>query len=88
MTLAIAKPQLDALEGSLASYFATDPAGQPLRLADGPYKGSAFFASDATYDALHTCNTWTAEILRAGGYPVSTAFVIFAHQVMAQARDL
>jgi uncharacterized protein (TIGR02117 family) len=86
--LAIAKPQLDALEGLLASYFATDPAGQPLRLADGPYKGSTFFASDATYDALHTCNTWTAEILRAGGYEVSTTLVIFAHQVMAQARDL
>jgi hypothetical protein len=88
VTLAIAKPQLDALEGSLAGYFATDGAGQPLRLADGPYPGSLFFASDATYDAFHTCNTWTAEMLRAGGYPVSTTLVIFAPQVMAEARRL
>jgi len=88
VTLAIAKPQLDTLEGSLASYFATDRAGKPLRIADGPYPGSVFFASDATYDALHTCNTWTAEILRAGSYPLSTTFVIFADQVMAKARDL
>jgi uncharacterized protein (TIGR02117 family) len=88
VTLAIGKPQLDALERYLASYFATDRAGQPLRLADGPYPGSLFFASDATYDALHTCNTWTAESLRAGGYPVSTTLVIFAPQVMAAARDL
>ena len=88
VTLAITKPRLDALEAFLASYFATDRAGRPLRLADGPYPGSLFFASDATYDAFHTCNTWTAETLRAGGYPVSTALVIFAPQVMAEARHL
>ena len=88
VTLAIAKPQLDALEAYLARYFAGDRTGQPLRLADGPYPGSLFFASDATYDALHTCNTWTSEILRAGGFPVSPTWVIFAPQVMAQARAL
>jgi len=88
VTLPIAKPQLHALEAFLASYFATDRAGHPLRLADGPYPGSLFFASDAAYDALHTCNTWTVESLRAGGYPVSTTLVIFAAQVMAEARKL
>jgi uncharacterized protein (TIGR02117 family) len=88
VTLPIAKPQLDALEAYLAGYFATGRAGQPLRLADGPYPGSLFFASDATYDALHTCNTWTSETLHAGGYRVSTTWVIFAPQVMAQARAL
>lgn len=87
VTLPIAKPRLDALEGFLAGYFASDRDGQPLRLADGPYPGSLFFATDATYDALYTCNTWTAEGLRAAGYPVST-FVIFAPQVMAEARAL
>ena len=88
VTLAIAKPQLEALESSVASYFATDRAGTPLRLADGPYPGSLFFASDATYDAFYTCNTWTAERLRAGGYAVSTTLMIFAPQVMAEARRL
>lgn len=88
VTLPIAKPQLDALETQLASFFTSDGAGEPLRLADGPYPGSLFFATDATYDAFHTCNTWTAEILRAGGYPVSTTLIIFAPQVMAEARRL
>lgn len=88
VTLAIAKPQLDALESSVASYFATDLTGRPLRLADGPYPGSLFYASDAIYDAFYTCNTWTAERLRAGGYAVSTTLVIFAPQVMAQAQRL
>lgn len=87
-TLPIGQPQLDALESFLASYFVGDGAGQPLRLADGPYPGSQFFASDATYDAFHTCNTWTAEGLRAAGYPVSSTFVIFAPQIMAEARRL
>lgn len=88
VTLAIAERQLDDLEAFLASYFVTDRAGQALRLADGPYPGSAFFASDATYDAFHTCNSWTAKSLRAAGYPVSTTLVIFAPQVMAEARRL
>ena len=88
VTLPIAKPQLDALENSVAAYFATDAAGLPLRLGDGPYPGSLFFASDAIYDAFYTCNTWTAERLRAAGYRVSTTLMIFAPQVMAQARRL
>jgi uncharacterized protein (TIGR02117 family) len=88
VTLAIAKPQLNALEEFLASYFASDRTGQIVRLADGPYPGSLFFASDATYDAFHTCNTWTAQGLRAAGYPVSSTLVIFAPQVMAAAHTL
>jgi uncharacterized protein (TIGR02117 family) len=87
-TLAITKPQLDALESFLARYFATDRAGKPLRLANGPYPGSLFFASDQTYDAFHTCNTWTAEGLRAAGFPVSRTLIIFAPQVMAEVRRL
>lgn len=88
VTLAIGRQQLAALEADLARYFATDGTGRPLRLADGPYPGSLFFASDATYDALHTCNTWTAGTLRAGGFAVSPTLVIFAHQVMVQVRGL
>ena len=88
VTLAITKPQLDALERFVASFFATDRAERPVRLADGPYEGSLFFASDATYDGFYTCNTWTAETLRAGGYAVSTTLVIFAPQVMAAAHRL
>ena len=57
--------------------------GSPTRLADGPYVGSAFYASPETYDALHTCNTWTALVLREGGLPMDT-HVLFADQVMRQ----
>ena len=55
--------------------------GSAVRLADGPYVGSVFYASRETYDAFHTCNTWTALVLRDGGLPMNT-HVLFAGQVM------
>jgi hypothetical protein len=45
-----------------------------------------FYAARDTYDALHTCNTWTAETLRAGGLPVPSAGVLFVGQVLGPAR--
>ncbi len=63
-------------------------AEQPRRIAVGPYPGSAFYAARGPYDALHTCNTWTAEALGAGGLPVNAAGVVFAGQVTAQLRGL
>ena len=59
------------------------PDGSAVRLADGPYLGSVFYASRETYDAFHTCNTWTALVLRDGGLPINT-HVLFAGQVMQQ----
>lgn len=88
VALGIAKAGLDDLEESLSGYFESDGQGRPLRLAVGPYPGSLFFSSAATYDGLNTCNTWVARNLRAGGLPVSPTLVIFAGQVMAQARGL
>ncbi len=59
------------------------PDGSVVRLADGPYLGSVFYASRETYAAYHTCNTWTALVLRDGGLPINTR-VLFADQVMDQ----
>jgi uncharacterized protein (TIGR02117 family) len=64
------------------------PDGSARRLADGPYAGSVFYASSATYDAFHTCNTWTAQLLRDGGLPMSSQGVLFASQVMQQANRI
>jgi hypothetical protein len=61
--------------------------GSAIRLADGPYLGSAFYASNETYDGFHTCNTWTALRLRQAGFPVNP-HVLFADQVMRQVRAI
>jgi len=63
-------------------FIARDAAGQPRRIGPGPY--GFFYASDGTYDLAHTCNTWTAEVLQAGGFPVHPDGVITADGVMDQ----
>jgi Protein of unknown function (DUF2459) len=63
------------------------PDGAAVRLADGPYLGSVFYASKETYDAFHTCNTWTALLLRSAGFPVNP-HVLFADEVMRQVRSI
>lgn len=60
--------------------------GALVFVGDGPYPGSAFYASPLTYFGLFTCNTWTAEALRAGGVPVTAEAVLFADQVTGQVR--
>jgi uncharacterized protein (TIGR02117 family) len=62
--------------------------GKPRRLSAGPSAASAFYASTGTYDAFHTCNTWTAEALHVAGEPVSAAGVIFAGQVTGQVQRI
>ncbi len=58
--------------------------GRPRPLGPGPCGGCIFYAATGTYDLAHTCNTWTAQGLRAAGLPVSPAGVITAGQVLGQ----
>ncbi|HTV95065.1 MAG TPA: DUF2459 domain-containing protein [Steroidobacteraceae bacterium] len=67
------------------------PAAQAAELepeAPGPYEGSLYYGALPRYSALHTCNTWAAEALRAAGLPVRTRLVIFAGQLWGSARKL
>lgn len=58
--------------------------GQPKPLGPGPDSGSEFYASGLTYDAFHTCNTWTAQALHTAGIAVDWHGVIFAGQLWNQ----
>lgn len=60
----------------------------PLSEGPGPYEGSAYWRANQNYSALHTCNTWAAEVLRAAGLPVRTTGVVFAGQLWAQTRRI
>ena len=64
-----------------------DAAGRALRLAAGPYPGSAFFAATETYDGFYTCNSWTADALRSAGVPV-TGGTLFAGAIMHEVRRI
>jgi uncharacterized protein (TIGR02117 family) len=76
---------LDGLQRYLRDSIETDSTGNPQRLADGPYPGSLYFAATGTYDALHTCNTWTARALRSAGL-TSVADTVFAGRLMRETR--
>jgi len=88
VALGVSRAEVDRVSQFLWGYFDKDPAGLPLPNGDGPYPGSTFYASNGTYDAAHTCNTWTIEALQVGGLPVNATGVVFAEQVMEQAQHL
>jgi uncharacterized protein (TIGR02117 family) len=79
---------LERLSSYLWSTFEMSGDGTPRRLAAGPGPGSAFYAATGTYSATYTCNTWTADGLRAGGIPVTVAGVVLASHVTDQLRSL
>jgi uncharacterized protein (TIGR02117 family) len=85
--LALSTAGLDRLSNHLWAAFEKSDDGTPRRLATGPWPGSAFYAATGTYSASYTCNTWTAETLRAGGVPVTRAGVVFADQLTDQLRS-
>jgi uncharacterized protein (TIGR02117 family) len=73
-----------ALSSYLWAALAKDPQGAPRPIAAGPYAGSLFYAGTGTYDLAHTCNTWTAEALRAAGLPVTARGVVTKNDIVDQ----
>jgi uncharacterized protein (TIGR02117 family) len=87
VTLQLPRHRVDGIADGIWQSLKKNPDGSAVRLADGPYVGSVFYASHETYDAFHTCNTWTALSLRDAGFPIDT-HVLFADQVMRQVTRL
>jgi hypothetical protein len=86
VALRISRAGLYQIQVALWHEFELSAAGEPMLLANGPYEGSVYYAARDTYYGLYTCNTWTVDILRAGGLPIPAAGVLFAGQVMGAAN--
>lgn len=87
ITLNIAGGQLQALQSFIWRSLRTQH--EMLRVyQEGPYQGSVYFLAAPKYSAFHTCNTWGAQALRAAGFRMHTAGVIFAGQLWTQAQRL
>lgn len=84
IVLRIPQSGVDRIVNELWNELENSPNGGALRLGDGPYPGSTFYASAPIYDLFNTCNTWTAHLLRIGGVPVNPNAVLFADQVIGQ----
>lgn len=80
--------QLDAVEGFIWSSLQPGADGTVSPYLQGTYAGNIYYASSKTYYGLYTCNTWTAEALQAGGFPVHSGGVLFSGQVWDQVQAL
>jgi len=67
--------------------FAVDQKGQLIRLGRGLYGDSYFYRAEGTFYFFRTCNTWTADVVRASGYPITTFSVVSADHVMKQLKE-
>ena len=63
-------------------------AGRVSAYRPGPYEGSFYYLAAARYSALHTCNTWAAEALKAGRFQLQSKGVLFAGELWSQVRRL
>src|ERR1700712_726124 len=86
VVLGVSRAGLERIEDGIWRQLVSPPGDDPVRLAEGPYDGSVFYASQGSYNALFTCNTWTAQTLRAGGLAIPASGVLFASQVMGMAH--
>lgn len=59
---------------NLCATFRTDGAGQAIDLGPGLYGDSRFYKARGHYSLFHTCNHWTADMLRAAGFPITPVY--------------
>jgi hypothetical protein len=86
--LSLRQDQLDAVEGFVWSSLQPSADGVVSPYLQGTYAGNIYYASSKTYYGFYTCNTWTAEALQAGGFPVHSDGVLFSGQVWDQLQNL
>jgi uncharacterized protein (TIGR02117 family) len=86
--IAVSRAGAVRLSQFLWNNLAKNGAGELERAGPGPYPQSVFYTVTGTYDAADTCNTWTADALRAAGLPVTVAGVVFAGQLVDQLPPL
>ena len=77
----VTPPRWHRVQAFLLQSFTRGPRGSFVVIGPRTRRGD-FFASSKTYDAWHTCNTWTAAALRIIGFH-EQAPILFAGQVTA-----
>jgi hypothetical protein len=86
VALAVSQARLRALQGFIVGSF-RESRDELRAYREGPYAGSLYYLASPTYSAVHTCNTWGAEVLQASGFNVSTG-VVCAGQLWSQVNRL
>ena len=66
--------------------FSRDDSGKAIEIESGWLPGSWFYRSNGRYSLFHTCNQWTADALRASGFPISAFYASTANNIGWQIR--
>lgn len=85
--LRLSAPGFLGLVAFIDAAHARDEAGRGVDVGPGLYGGGRFYLSAHRYHLLRTCNTWTAEALRAAGLPLVPGLLITADALMREARE-
>ncbi len=75
------------LQQFLGRAFRHGPHGTLEPLPSRQTDAGLFFRAHGTYDAFHTCNTWTIAALHHAGLPVRSTGIIFADQAFAAVQS-
>jgi len=86
--VALASHQTRAAQAFIWGSLVKGADGTVPTYAHGPYSGSAYFAAVPRYSGFHTCITWAAEALRAGGLAIRSRLTLVAGQLWRQVRKL
>jgi uncharacterized protein (TIGR02117 family) len=70
----------------VAQAFALGTDGKPVAFGRGLYGDSQFYMANGDYSLFHTCNRWSAEVLQAGGVPITPRFSLTAGGVLSAVR--
>jgi len=88
VALPITAKGVNALNAAIAADLPTGRDGHPTLVAKKFGGASLFYVARSAYGPVHTCNSWSASLLKAAGLDVSDWPIAFAGQVMGQARAL
>lgn len=70
----------------VADSFARSASGVPVDAGPGIYGNSQFYIANGSYNALNTCNRWTASVLEAAGITISPRISLTAGSVLGAAQ--
>jgi hypothetical protein len=87
ITLALPPGGSRALSAYIWNDLTKDDAGKPVQVATSTNPAGLFYGAQSEYNLMHTCNSWTADALRAAGLPISGGDV-FADQVTSSASEV
>jgi uncharacterized protein (TIGR02117 family) len=82
----LSKAGFERVVSFVAASFESGEDGRPVFVSEGLYGRSGFYRARGRYWIFHTCNHWTADGLRAGGFPITPMHAGLATNLDMQMR--